>query len=229
MKAGYVMNLIRYKFIRSEKLKYISHLDQQRLFIRAFKRSMLPVVYSQGFNPHMKLTFALALPVGMTSDCEYGDIYLSEKISPAKFVSIMNTVLPDGIKVISAEYFDVNQKSLTSKVYKCDYEVEIKLYDVLKQDDLQKKFDNFMTREEILYTKINKRNRKVTKNIREAIDNIIVKSVEYNNAFIFLRLYSSSENSVKVSIVLDKFNDFSPDIFDMTSNITIHKKNIIFK
>jgi radical SAM-linked protein len=190
---------------------------------------MLPVVYSQGFNPHMKLTFALALPVGMTSDCEYGDIYLSEKISPEKFVSIMNTVLPDGIKVISAEYFDSNQKSLTSKVYKCDYKAKVKLYDILKQDELQKKFDDFMIQEEILYTKINKRNRKVTKNIREAIDNIIVKSVEHNNAYIFLRLHSSSENSVKVSIVLDKFNDLFPGIFDMTSNIIIHKKNIIFK
>ena len=44
------------KFQRKGLKKYVSHLDMQRLFARALRRSGLPVKYSSGFNPHINLS-----------------------------------------------------------------------------------------------------------------------------------------------------------------------------
>lgn len=58
-------------FYKHEQVMFVSHLDMQRLFQRAFRRADLPLAYSNGFNPHPLLSFATALSVGYTSDCEY--------------------------------------------------------------------------------------------------------------------------------------------------------------
>jgi radical SAM-linked protein len=64
------------KYTKEERVKYISHLDFLRLVQRAIRRADIPVAYSQGFNPHPRLSFASALAVGVTSEGEYLDIYL---------------------------------------------------------------------------------------------------------------------------------------------------------
>ena len=72
-------------FYKHEQVMFVSHLDMQRLFQRAFRRADLQLAYSNGFNPHPLLSFATALSVGYTSDCEYFDVMLSEYVSPAEF------------------------------------------------------------------------------------------------------------------------------------------------
>ena len=51
------------RFLKGPEVRYISHLDMQRLFQRALRRAGLPVGYSQGFHPHMLLSFASAMPL----------------------------------------------------------------------------------------------------------------------------------------------------------------------
>lgn len=65
---------LRFKFQKLGRLKYIGHLDLLNVFNRAVKSAKLPVSYSQGFNPHMLISFATPLPLGVTSVCEYVDI-----------------------------------------------------------------------------------------------------------------------------------------------------------
>ena len=82
--------------------KYISHLDLLRCFTRSIMRSGLPVEYSQGFNPHQKMTFALPLPVGVTSECEYVDISFEDgKASDREIEQKLNDNLPPDIRVLS--------------------------------------------------------------------------------------------------------------------------------
>ena len=71
----------RIRFSKQDMAKFISHLDLLRCFTRAIGRSGLPAVFTQGFNPHMKMTFALPLPVGVTSDCESVDITFEDCIT----------------------------------------------------------------------------------------------------------------------------------------------------
>lgn len=74
------------KFAKGSDVKYISHLDLQRAFQRAFRRSGLPIKYSQGFNPHAKISFASALAVGVTSSGEYLDVELEDRAMPSRYL-----------------------------------------------------------------------------------------------------------------------------------------------
>lgn len=81
--------------------KYISHLDLLRCFTRAIQRSGLPVVYSQGFNPHQKMTFSLPLPIGVTSECETVDIQFEDGLTSAEIQEKLSQNLPMDMKVLS--------------------------------------------------------------------------------------------------------------------------------
>ena len=65
---------VRVKFRKVGNLQYISHLDLQRTFNRVLVRAGLPLWYTKGFNPHIKMVFGLPLPVGCESETEFLDI-----------------------------------------------------------------------------------------------------------------------------------------------------------
>lgn len=90
------------RFEKGEDVKYISHLDMQRLFQRALRRAKLPCEYSKGFNPHLLISFACALPVGVCSTCEYVEVQLERFIHPLECKTRLNEVLPKGIKIVNA-------------------------------------------------------------------------------------------------------------------------------
>lgn len=88
-------------FVFSKKgfLKYISHLDLMRLFMRALRRAQLPIKITQGFNPHPKLSIKRALKLGLESDNEEGAIVLRELIAPEDFKERLQRQLPQGINI----------------------------------------------------------------------------------------------------------------------------------
>lgn len=116
------MYKIRARFQRGEQVKYISHLDLVRAFERAFRRSGLPISYSQGFNPRAEMVFGLPLAVGVTSEAEYADFKFDKHIASEDFISIINRHLPGGIKVMEA--WDLKDKgNIMSAVSASVYEI----------------------------------------------------------------------------------------------------------
>lgn len=95
------MRNVRAVFSKQERAKYISHLDLVRVFSRAFARSHLPVWYTQGFNPHIYMTFALPLQLGIESSVETIDFRLVEDISDEQLITSVNAVLPRDIRILS--------------------------------------------------------------------------------------------------------------------------------
>lgn len=91
---------IRIKFRKVGMLKYISHLDLQRTFARVLTRSGIPVWYTQGFNPHIKMVFSLPLSVGSEGECEYLDIKITEQMTFGEMKYRLDTVLTDELSVI---------------------------------------------------------------------------------------------------------------------------------
>ena len=98
----FALSKIRLRFSKTGMGKYISHLDLLRTFTRAIQRAGLPVMYSQGFNPHQKLTFSLPLPVGVTSECECVDVEFTEQPAPEFLCAALNKNLPMDIHILSA-------------------------------------------------------------------------------------------------------------------------------
>ena len=95
----------RINFIFSKKgaMKYISHLDLMRLFMRAMRRADLPLKMSEGFSPHPKLSLKRALKLGLESENEEASIILKEELSPEDFKERLEKQLPEGIEIKNAE------------------------------------------------------------------------------------------------------------------------------
>jgi len=88
------------RFNKGEELKYLSHLDLMRVWQRALRRAALPVAYSAGFNPQMRMSFASALSVGVTSAAEYVDIIFTRHINQDEW-TLLDQVLPSGLEIQS--------------------------------------------------------------------------------------------------------------------------------
>ena len=81
-------------FEKGERIRHIGHLDIQRSVQRGLRRSGLPVAYSQGFNPHILITFASALSTGACGTREIMDVTMAEEVSADEFVARMNRAMP---------------------------------------------------------------------------------------------------------------------------------------
>ncbi|WP_411170728.1 TIGR03936 family radical SAM-associated protein [Clostridium sp. MB05] len=90
------------KFTKESSVKFISHLDLMRTIQRVIRRADLPMEYSKGFNPHMALSIAQPLSVGVYSDAEYMDIVLVEELEEKEIVDRLNAKTAAGIKFLTA-------------------------------------------------------------------------------------------------------------------------------
>jgi len=93
---------VRIKFEKRGSLKFISHLDIQRTVKTALRRAKIPVWYSQGFNPHPKMTFALPLSIGTESLCEYIDIRLTRPMERETLIRSLDGALSPEMNVLDA-------------------------------------------------------------------------------------------------------------------------------
>ena len=102
------MRSVRIWFTKKDTAKYISHLDLTRCLIRAFRRTDIPLWYTEGFNPHPHLVFGLSLPLGVEGENEILDIRLDDESYPdERVISELNRVTVPGInflKICAPEY-----------------------------------------------------------------------------------------------------------------------------
>ncbi len=112
---------VRLKFAKMGDLQYISHLDLQRSFNRIIVRSGLPVWYSKGFNPHIKLVFSTPLSVGTQSECEFLDIRLDREMELDKVKELLNAEMTDELYIKEAY---IPERKFSDIAY-CLYELEI--------------------------------------------------------------------------------------------------------
>jgi radical SAM-linked protein len=85
------------EFSKIGKMKYVGHLDLLKLFQRAVNRSGLPVAYSQGFNPHQRLSFALPLPLGAEGLAELVEIEWQKQLPADQIIESLNQQTPAGL------------------------------------------------------------------------------------------------------------------------------------
>lgn len=98
------VSTVRYliKYTKESELKFVSHLDLMRTIQRVIRRSKLPIEYSRGFNPHMSLSIAQPLSVGVYSSGEYLDAVLTVDMDENEILEALNENTVGGIKFLSA-------------------------------------------------------------------------------------------------------------------------------
>lgn len=110
--------------------KYVSHLDTQRAVVRALIRSGLPLYYSQGFNPHPKLVFALPVSIFQEALYDVFDIDITEKLPPKKAAEMLAAVMPKDTPVIGAAYPKKKFKELYAASYVITLDTDLKAAEV---------------------------------------------------------------------------------------------------
>jgi radical SAM-linked protein len=91
---------VRLRYGKRGKLRFTSHRDVARAFERALRRAGLPMAYSQGYNPHPKVSWLGAAPTGAASEAEYVEIQLVEPVDPAVVCAELDAALPEGFPVL---------------------------------------------------------------------------------------------------------------------------------
>ena len=113
---------VRVKFAKEGAMKFIGHLDIMRYFQKAVKRANLDVAFSEGFSPHMIMSFASPLGVGITSTGEYFDMELKSATSSSDMVKRLNDAMAEGMKILSIRQVEDGKASKAmSLVAAADY------------------------------------------------------------------------------------------------------------
>ena len=202
------MYIIRVKYKKKEEVKYVGHLDTMRTFMRCLKRTIIPLEYSKGFNPRIKISFALPLGVGVTSDSEYFDLELTDKMNIDMFIGELNSVLPKGFKVVSAFYLEDTKKSLMSLVKEAVYEIKIR-------DEIDfNKINDLFIQDEILLDKTSKSGKNTEKvDIKKNIIDFEIKQ----NVCVF-HVTAGSVNNVNPNSLVEAIDLYVKKIEDFDIN-----------
>ena len=113
-------------FLKGERVRHIGHLDIQRAVQRGLRRSGLPVAYSNGFNPHILVTFASALSTGACGKREIMDVKMAEEVDEKEFIERMNRSMPPELGIISARRLDDKHPALMASLQAAEYEILIR-------------------------------------------------------------------------------------------------------
>lgn len=164
-------NTVRIRWGKDARLRYMSHLDNIRFIERAIRRSRIPVSYSQGYNPTMKLSFGPPLPLGFTSEAEYYDITLDSNLMPYMVENLRRAYLK-GMSIIEARAVVGKNKSLSASVNRAAYSIPANK--ILKDIDLERNIVRIMDADSLEVERVGK-NQTTVVDIRPAIYEIFLR------------------------------------------------------
>jgi radical SAM-linked protein len=117
---------VRVTYAKRGMLRYTGHLDLQRVWERTLRRSGLPIIFSQGFNPLPKLQLAGALPLGIESSCEVMDFWLGEQLDLLEIARRVKDALPPGMEVSDVTEVELRSPALETQLKSAEYRVTFK-------------------------------------------------------------------------------------------------------
>ena len=194
---------VRIKFKKYGSLRFIGHLDVMRFFQKVMRRAQIPIAFTAGYNPHMIMSFASPLGIGLTSQGEYFDIELAGHISSAEAVRRMNAVTAEGMEVISFRQIAEEKKMTAMAIASAaDYLVGCKCREngaVFTQE----RITGFLGQQEIVVTKQTKRSE------QEADIRPLIYQMELTKEGIYLQLAAGSAQNLKPELVMSALCRFA--------------------
>lgn len=196
---------VRAVFEKKDRAKYISHLDLNRCMLRTFRRSRLPVWYTEGFNPHPYYSFALALSLGFESNCEILDFNLNEDIPFDEVRDRLNAVMPYGMRIVSVS----EQKKKITEIAKAEYSFSLVSDDV---DELFSKVNELINQQEILTEKKTKKGIR-TVDIKPDMEILSIEKSE-NSVDVVMRLPAGTQTNYNPTLFFDALKNFTDIPFE---------------
>ena len=203
---------IRFCFSKTGAMSLLSHLEMLTLFTRAVGRARIPINFSQGFHPHPKFSFATALPVGVESWAEYFDMEVAAGYNAEMARESLNSVLPDGMRILHAVVIPLNSPSLAVIIDSVTYRVTLP---GIAQADLPALVDAFLSLETFHHRRVKKG-----------------KSLELDLRKELVDLHAR-ENSLEMTIRRGKPIEFAAAITGLTpeelAGSRVEKLEVVFK
>ncbi len=191
----------RIKFRKFGAMKFIGHLDIMRFFQKVMRRADIPIAFTGGFSPHMIMSFANPLGVGVTSDGEYFDIELTEEIDMDEAVKRMNSTMVEGIEVVNmVPISDDKKRTGMSIVAAADYISNVK--NNAFPENWKEKAAGFMEQEEILIVKKTKKSEKEV-NIKP-----MIYQFEIRNEGVYMQVATGSVENLKPEVVMQALSNY---------------------
>ncbi|MDE6034315.1 MAG: TIGR03936 family radical SAM-associated protein [Ruminococcus sp.] len=199
---------LRAVFEKKDRAKYISHLDLNRCMLRTFRRSGLPIWYTEGFHSHPYFSFALALSLGYESSCEILDFNLNEEIPFDEIRDRLNAVMPYGMKIISVG----EQVQKITAIAKAEYNFSIKSEDIT---GLVTDIENLLNGKEILVEKKTKKGIQ-TVDIKPYIEVVTCEVSGADTYNMTVRLPAGTQKNYNPSLIFTALKDFTEIPFEVT-------------
>ena len=191
----------RIKFRKYGCMKFIGHLDIMRFFQKVMRRADIPIAFTGGFSPHMIMSFANPLGVGVTSDGEYFDIELTEDIDMKLAVERMNQVVVEGIEIVNmVPISDDKKQTGMSIVAAADYLSSLK--SGIFPEDWKEKAGQFMNQPTISILK------KTKKSEKEVDIKPMIYKFEVRGESVYTQVATGSVENLKPELVMQALSSF---------------------
>jgi len=156
-----VAQRLRLTFGKSGPLKYTSNLDTAKIWERLLRRADLPILYTKGFNTRPRISLAMPLPLGISSECEILEISLRERIEfrQSELRERLLSLSPHGLTIGAIVEVDTRASTLHSLVTSAEYRIQF--LDGIDRGELQRKIDDLLSRESIIVDQVRRRKRSV--------------------------------------------------------------------
>lgn len=201
------MSTLRIQYVKKDNMKFLSHLEMVRFMERAFRRMELPLKFSQGFNPHPKISFAAPLAVGVSSEAEIVEVELTEAIDPEKFIKEHHSDVPEGLEFVRAREVSGSGK-LMALVRASEYLVEVRFAEGADAPDARAEknnLDSYLSKDEIIIQKKNKKGKIKDVNIRPFVMDAKNVMAEADRSIYRLTVATGSNGNLKPELLIELF------------------------
>ncbi len=194
------MRCVRVWFHKTGPIRYISHLDLMRTMTRAIRRSRIPLWYTEGFNPHPYMTFALPLSLGMQSECESMDIRIEGEMANDEICRALQGVMPEGILITAVKDPVLDPKYIAFARFSVSFE------NAKDPAGLYAQVETMLSGESLIVQKLGKKgHKKVMKEIDllQSLQSYVLR-MEGDTLILDLTLPAGSANNVNPSLLCDE-------------------------
>ncbi|HOP00760.1 MAG TPA: TIGR03936 family radical SAM-associated protein [Flexilinea sp.] len=177
----------RISYQKTGPLRYISHLDLQKVWIRVLLRAKIPLIYTQGFHPAPKIATAWPLPLGWEGKNELIDLWFDweddfdTEDQKKRFIETLNSQSPLGLSINSAEEVPAYSPALTKLIESADY--RIKTAGRFLAEDLNNKIHHLLSQ-----TSVERIRREKRYNLRDLIESASVSEETDEGPVIHVRM-----------------------------------------
>ena len=202
------MRCVRIWFKKMGMSRYVSHLDLMRAMSRTLRRAKVPLWYTEGYNPHPYMTFALPLSLGMESLCESMDVRIVGESTNEELFEMLKGSMPPGIDIISVEEPQYDPKHISFGEFDILFDCE------KNADSLKTLIEDMLSKDELIVQKLGKKGRhKVLKDINliEFIKSYSV-SVFGERVKVTITRPAGSTTNVNPSLLADEIQKRSGDV-----------------